>query len=406
MSGTAATLRVIWSVGKGLMRKTWTLGAVGDVFLNRSDDVDAFEFVRPIFSACDVVFGNCEGAYSAEESTTPTAGGFSLVASPDQARPLQSAGFSVMSLANNHALDASHDGLMTTMELLHGMGIHTAGAGRNLAEARRPSTLSVAGQRLGFLAFTSVFPAGYEARATTPGVAAMRAHTHYYVHPEAFGRVEPGADPSIRTFPFPEDVAVLEDVIRATRRSCDVLVVSFHWGKSVRPAELMDYEFSYGRAAIDFGADLILGHHHHLLRAAEVYQGKTIFYGLSHFTFDMPGLEAALGPERIEALRNAGEFAIFPRDGYPLLPFHPDARMTVIAILAFDGATCRGKYLIPCLINENNQPVPVDVESEEGQRIGRYLCQIAEQAGLETLCAPSKSLLAGHSMFEISASRR
>ena len=388
------------------MPKTWTLGAVGDVFLNRSDDVDAFAFVRPIFAACDVVFGNCEGAYTSKQGTTPTAGGFSLIASPDQARPLQSAAFTVMSLANNHALDASHDGLTSTIELLQGMGIRTAGAGRNLAEARRPSYLSVAGQRVGFLAFTSVFPAGYEARATTPGVAAMRVHVHYYVHPEAFGRVEPGADPSIRTFPFPEDVAVLDDVIRATRRDCDVLVVSFHWGKSVRPAELMDYERDYGRAAIESGADLVLGHHHHLLRAAEVYKGKTIFYGLSHFTFDMPGLDTALGPDRIEALKKAGEFAIFPRDGYPLLPFHPDARMTVIAILAFDGAVCRGKYLIPCLINETNQPVPVDVESEAGQRIGRYLRRITEQVGLETACVPSETRFADHSMFEINPSWR
>ena len=383
------------------MSRNWTLCAVGDVFLNRSDDVDAFEFVRPIFDACDVVFGNCEGAYAAHHRSTPTASGFSLVSTPDQARPLKSAGFDVMSLANNHAVDASHEGLMQTIDLLRRMDIHMVGAGANLAEARRPDHVIAAGQRVGFLAFTSVFPAGYEARATTPGVAPMRAHAHYFVHPEAFGRVEPGADPCIQTFPFPEDMAALEQILKAARDVFDVLVVSFHWGKSVRPAELMEYEVSYGRAAVDFGADLVLGHHHHLLRAVEIYQQKPIFFGLSHFAFDMPGLEEALGPERIERLKKSGEFAIFPREGYPLLPFHPDARTTAIAVIMFERRSIARQLLIPCVINPMNQPVPVDVMSDDGRRIRDYLDQITKDVGLRTVYVPSETRIAGHSVLEV-----
>ena len=383
------------------MGTTWRLAAVGDVFLNRPDTIDAFEFVRPVFEACDIVFGNCEGAYTERGTSTPTAGGFSLVASPDQARPLRSAGFSIMSLANNHALDASHDGLADTCSLLKTLAIQPAGAGADLADARRLTCLQAASQRVGFLAFTSVFPAGYEARDTTPGVAAMRAHTHYFVHPEAFGRVEPGADPDIRTFPFREDMVALEALVTAARAECDVLVASFHWGKSVRPGDLMAYELDYGRAAVDFGADVVLGHHHHLLRAVEIYRRKPIFYGLSHFAFDMPDLEAKLGPARIDVLKRSGAYAIFPREGFPLLPFHPDARMTAIAVCEFDGASLVRQSLIPCQINPLNQPVPVDPSGDDGKRILDYMISMTRQVGFKTVYSADGARFGGCTALEV-----
>ncbi|NKB59551.1 MAG: CapA family protein [Alphaproteobacteria bacterium] len=386
------------------MGDSWTLAAVGDVFLNHENNVDAFEFVQPIFDASDIVFGNCEGAYASRLGTTPTASGFSLIATPDRASLLRTAGFNVMSLANNHAVDASHDGLTETVRTLADMDISTVGAGENIAAARKPAFIHAAGRKVGFLAFASVFPAGYEARATVPGIAAMRAHTHYFIHPEAFGRVEPGADPSVHTFPFREDLAALEGLITSAGAECDTLAVSFHWGKSIRPAELMDYEFSYGRAAIDFGADIILGHHHHLLRAVEVYKGKPIFYGLSHFAFDMAGLEQALGPQRIETLKKSGDYAIYPRAGYPLLPFHPDARMTAIAVCVFNEASCTNRYLIPCMINEKNQPVPVDVASSEGEKMTRYMADITNQVGLKTGYRKSDRATGGFRMLEITES--
>ena len=100
---------------------------------------------------------------------------------------------------------------------------------------------------------------------------------------------------------------------------------------------LTDYERTLGRAAIDFGADVVLGHHHHFLRGIEVYNGKPIFFGLGHFVFDLPGLESALTPLELTKLKGMGEFAIYPREGYPLSPFHADARKTMVALCTFDG---------------------------------------------------------------------
>jgi hypothetical protein len=108
--------------------------------------------------------------------------------------------------------------------------------------------------------------------------------------------------------------------------------------------------------------------------------GKPIFYGLGHFVFDLPGLEAALTPLELAKLQAMGEFAIDPREGYPLSPFHPDARMTMIAICCYDGAV----LVVPCLIDGANHAVPVHAGSAQGQAVLRYMDEISRVAGLAT----------------------
>jgi Bacterial capsule synthesis protein PGA_cap len=235
------------------------------------------------------------------------------------------------------------------------------------------------------LAYCSVYQAGYEARATAPGLAAMRIHSHYYI-PEwdAYGKVEPGVRPHVRTFPYPEDLAHLNAAIAQAKPSADVVVTSFHWGTASEPAVLMDCERILGHAAINAGADIVFGHHHHDLRGIAFYKRKPIFYGLVHFAFDLPGLDTALSPFEISKLKQMGEHAIYPREGYPFPPFHPDARMTGIAACVMKGASMTGIGLLPCVINRDSQPVPVSADAEAGQRIVDYMQLIGEQAGIST----------------------
>lgn len=378
------------------MSGRWVLGAVGDVFLNRPDPQNAFACVSPVLQDVDLLFGNCEGVYTNAPRSVPTASGFRLVSGPSNAEALGPAGFHVMSCANNHTVDAGHEGLSDTLESLKAQGIQCAGAGGNASEARRPAILECQGLKVAFLAFTSVYPAGYEARERSAGVAAMRVHTHYFVHPDAFGRVEPGADPQIRTFPFPEDLTVLADTIIEARASADLVVVSFHWGKSTRPGLLTDYEKLYGHAAVDAGCDVVIGHHHHLLRGIELYRGKPIFYGLGHFAFDMPGLELALAGDQLQRLRNFGEYAIYPREGYPLLPFHPDSRMTMIGLCCFDGRDLAQVCFVPCLINKENQPVPLAVCEERGKQVVDYVRAVTGIAELPTAYAEDGSVIGSY----------
>src|SRR5262249_45995067 len=292
-------------------------------------------------------------------------------------------GFDVLSFANNHTVDAGHDSLVEMLEMFRSAGVAAVGAGRNLNQARQSATVEIDQLKVTFLAFTSVYQAGYEARPNSPGVAALRIHTHYYVPNDGYARVEPGCRPHIATFPYPEDEQVLVDAIRTAKSCSDVLVVSFHWGESTRPAFLTDYERRFGHLAIDSGADVVLGHHHHMLRGIELYGDRPIFYGLGHFAFDMPGAEL-FSAAQIRKWRQFGEYVIYPREGYPLLPFHPDTRMTMIGICAFDGRSISPARMVPCLINTRNQPVPLPLDSAEGQRVTQYMQTITADAGLTT----------------------
>jgi hypothetical protein len=290
-----------------------------------------------------------------------------------------------MALANNHILDAGHDGLAQTIAVLREQGLSAIGAGRNLSEARAAAVVERNGIRVGFLSFASVYQAGYEARKEVPGLSPMRVHSHYYIPDwDAYGKVEPGVPPQVRTIPFPEDMEVLRASIAALRELADVVVVSHHWGRAGEPAIITDYEHTLGRASVDAGADIVLGHHHHFLRGIEIYRDRPIYYGLGHFVFDLPGLGESLTPLEIEKLKGMGEYAIYPRDGYPLSPFHPDARMTMIAVCDFEGSRMLSRGFVPCLIDGSNHARPLAPGSEAWDAVVDYMARVSAAGGIES----------------------
>jgi poly-gamma-glutamate capsule biosynthesis protein CapA/YwtB (metallophosphatase superfamily) len=366
----------------------WTLGAVGDVFVNRDNPKDAFFGSSDLLNHIDVVFGNCEGAFTDHPQFAPSAG-WRVVAPKSNGSALAEAGFDVMAVANNHIVDAGHEGLIDTLNLLHSQGIKTVGAGRSLSEATAATIIEKHGTKIGFLGFASVYQAGYEARKSTPGLAAMRVHSHYFI-PEwdAYGKVEPGVVPAVRTVPYPEDVELLTSLIGDLRSRADVVVVSHHWGQAAKPARLTEYERILGRVSIDSGADVVLGHHHHFLRGIEIYHGKPIFYGLGHFVFDLPGLDTALSAEELRKLKEMGEHAIYPRDGYPLSPFHPDARMTMVGACDFDGSEITAAGFFPCLIDGENHAIPLKSTDRRARGIIEYMSGISAEAGLQNRYGP------------------
>jgi hypothetical protein len=363
----------------------WNFAAVGDVFVNRPDPENAFHASADCLGKFDLVFGNCEGAYTDAPHFAPSAG-WRVVAPTACGRSLGKSGFDVMALANNHILDAGHEGLRDTRMLLEAQGIRTVGAGGDLDEALAPAIVERHGHRIGLLSFASVYQAGYEARKGTPGLAPVRVHSHYFIPDwDAYGKVEPGVPPEVRTVPWPEDLQQMQAAIRGLRNEVDVIIVSHHWGRAGRPAVLTDYERILGRASIEAGADIVLGHHHHFMRGIEIFDGKPIFYGLGHFVFDLPGLEAALTAHEIARLHEMGEYAIYPREGYPLSPFHPDARMTMIATCDFEGRSLKSVGFMPCLIDSANHAVPLAAGSEAALRVATYVREISATAGLPTV---------------------
>ncbi|MBE9093379.1 CapA family protein [Tychonema sp. LEGE 07203] len=172
-------------------------------------------------------------------------------ADPESVKVLTSGGVDIVNLANSHAMDYEEPGLVETINTLNNAGIGHLGAGRNIKEARRPDIIEVKGQRIAYLGYYDA-----DLNAADQGKA--------------------GTNPR-------RNNRVAED-IRAIRGQVDWIIVNYHWG-----VELADYpgdwQIDLARFTIDQGADLVVGHHPHVLQGAEVYKGRPIVYSLGNFIF-------------------------------------------------------------------------------------------------------------------------
>jgi hypothetical protein len=342
--------------------------AVGDVFLDRPDPMSALAPLRELLETADLVFGNSEGVYSDSTERAPNARG-AQVSEPGNVKGL--AGFTVLSLANNHIMDGGYAGLRQTADRLHEQGIRTVGAGPDLAAALAPAVIEAGGLRVGFLAFSSVFPGGYEARVGIGGLAPLRAHTLYLnASPDVWN---PGAQPQILTAIDDADSALVEAAVQQARESTDLLIASVHWGDVTQPYALTEHEPQAAQLLADAGVDLVLGHHQHTLRGVGSLDRALVAYGLGHIACDLPGFvddmrretDAVAFGDEDACRRLLGDFGIYPRAGYPLLPFHPEARRTVVARfdLGRDGIVSAGLY--PCRIGPDGEVRPLAAADPE-----------------------------------------
>lgn len=265
-----------------------TLLAVGDLMINRPKPASAFEKVRPILKQADILLGN-------QEVPVSDRGEPAIYKTEGVSRPLRSVlgaiqaeaevGFSAVSLANNHMLDYGEEGLFQTIQLLQESNIKYAGAGKSLMEARAPALLERRGLRVAMLSYTSVFPeVGFAARSNRPGVATIKVQTSYQPPRNYF--YQPGTPPLVTTTPDATEMEAMVEDVRKARGNADLVVVQFHWGVTRIP-QVLGYMKQAGRAAVDAGADIILGHHPHLLLGCELYRGRPICYSLNQFAFDV-----------------------------------------------------------------------------------------------------------------------
>jgi poly-gamma-glutamate capsule biosynthesis protein CapA/YwtB (metallophosphatase superfamily) len=179
---------------------------------------------------------------------------------------LKRAGISLVNLANNHIFDYGPEGLFDTISYLDSAGIRHVGGGRNRKEAHAPVIVSLKGKRIGFLGYYG----GGEAPAAT--------------------RTDPGV--ARREIPaISADIKKLRD-----RDSVDYVVITLHWGteKEVEPDSSLVW---FAHRIVDAGADLIIGHHPHVLQGIERYKSGVIVYSLGNFLFGgsyRPTYETAL----------------------------------------------------------------------------------------------------------------
>lgn len=237
------------------------LAAVGDIMLSRvveqkmiaqQDWRYPFLETAQLTRGADLAFGNLETPIMAGK-IVPT-GSFLFRTDPQAVEGLRYAGFDILSLANNHMLNRGREGLASTLQALDEAGIGRSGAGLREAEIYAPAVRTVKGVRFGFLCYTYAREQSRVADGETFGTAYME------------------------TEKMRQQVAVL-------RESVDVVVVSMHAGTEYASAPHPS-QTAFARAAIDAGAQLVLGHHPHTVQTFEKYQDGYIIYSLGNFVFD------------------------------------------------------------------------------------------------------------------------
>lgn len=268
---------------------------------------------------------------------------------PENIKSLVSAGFNVVSMAGNNCFNFGPDALIDSIDFIRSNGMEVVGAGKDIAEARRPAVLERKGIKVGILAYNSILPAEFEAREGKPGCAPMRISTYF----EAQG-FQPGTAPKVITVPKKEDLLAMEEDVRKLRNQVDAVVVSIHWGQEYIPGVLAAYQPVVGHRAIDAGADLILGHHGPTLRAIELYKGKAIFYCMGNFALELPP-QLTLPPEG----KHSGPIPTRFRDiepGWERNPGTKDGRYTIMVKCVISKKGIQRVSFCPGYTNQRSEP--------------------------------------------------
>ncbi len=234
--------------------------AIGDLSFNgryhrllaRRGPAHPFRRVRAAWADADLRLGNLESPITAAPKTFPSK--LTLRSAPDAAASLRAAGLDCVTLANNHVLDFGAEGLADTRAALDAAGIAHAGAGTDAASAAAPVVLRRNGQTIGMLAFCLVEQSSpLYAGPASPGVAAF-------------------------------DVGAAVRSVRGLRPSVDWLIVQIHWGVEMSRLPTVQQR-QWARRIVEAGADLIVGHHPHVVQPFETVAGVPVFYSLGNFLF-------------------------------------------------------------------------------------------------------------------------
>ncbi|MBF4475245.1 CapA family protein [Methanobacterium formicicum] len=222
------------------------LVAVGDVYLKVQDHQDPFFNVHSIFKEKDILFGNLETPLVNKGQKSNKA--VVLHSDPKNVEYLKNADFDVLNLANNHILDFGEEGFRSTIKVLRENNLKYLGS-----EYKKPGKvifLEEKGIKFAFLGYT---------------IGRLKTSKNVYVN-------------KLKEQKILADINLIKD-------KCDFVIVSLHWG-----TENVFYpspsQIKLAHKIIDNGADLILGHHPHVIQGIEEYNNGLIAYSLGNFQFD------------------------------------------------------------------------------------------------------------------------
>jgi poly-gamma-glutamate synthesis protein (capsule biosynthesis protein) len=232
----------------------------GDVMLSRNvgiraraqkDPAAPFREIAPLFAAADIAFVNLEAPFS--DRGPFMLKGMIFKDEPEMIAGLDLAGIDIVSTANNHSRDRGGYGIQYTLDLLAQHGIFAVGTAYSPDDVHYGAVLVRDGVRFGFLAYT------YDAnngnyKDTDDRVSVM-------------------------------NIEQLKQDIAAMKQRADVVLVSMHAGieYQLKPNK---QQIAFAHAAIDAGAQVVIGHHPHVRQPSEEYGGGVIFYSLGNLIFD------------------------------------------------------------------------------------------------------------------------
>ncbi len=245
---------VTLAFGGDVMMALW----VGDLIATKGADYP-WGGIAPTLSAADIAMVNLECCVSTQGA--PYDKLWTFRADPISLDGVANAGVDIVSLANNHTGDYGTAALVDTLAYIDEHGIARVGAGANKTEAWQPVILEAGGYKVGFLAGTVFYPEIWIPTDERPGICSAR------------------------------DVEALAAAVSDLDSQVDYTVVNMHWGieYDTNPDA---FQRRCGRALVDAGADLVIGHHPHILQGIEVYKDKAIVYSLGNLVFTYKNREA------------------------------------------------------------------------------------------------------------------
>ena len=235
---------------------------VGDIMLTRGVQSSVLKNFNGNFSElfknasqlkeADILFGNLEGPVSTVGNNVGSKYSFRM--NPEVLPVIKDFGFKVLSFANNHVGDWNVQAFNDTLLRLKENDLAFTGAGSTREEAEKPVIINKNGVNFGFLGFSDVGPKWMEAGENKSGILLAD-------------------DPNFSS------------IIAKAKESVDVLIVSIHFGEEYEKIHNKRQE-KIAYLAIDYGADIVIGHHPHVIEDIEYYKDKPIFYSLGNFIFD------------------------------------------------------------------------------------------------------------------------
>ena len=205
-----------------------------------------FRNVKSIFEQDDLTIANFEGVLAPEDGISwKKKNAYNFLGDPAYAEVLSNNSVEAVTMENNHVGDFGQTGIDYTIQAMESVGVVWS-------NRDHMGVYETQGLRIGMLAYQIVPPL----RSDELSASELQA-------------------------------VVARDIAKA-KETCDLVTVSFHWGKELdyTPRNESPYcQVTLGRAAIDAGADLVLGHHSHRINPIECYKGRYIVYSLANCSF-------------------------------------------------------------------------------------------------------------------------